>query len=200
MRLCFGQPCSPLRNGRFARPCDRSAYTYTPSGRSPARLVSFSRVPPGSALRNCGFVPKPCFCGLSARPSASPLKTLRVFRRLSGPKQSRAWHPRELGPVGVRPSLTSGKSASPPARCIHRPLRDTSSAGYRLLVSCASAGASREPSPRRSPAFAPSVRRLGPDLSLRNVFVRSPCARRLFVSSLNYLQTPKHFCKLPIHH
>ena len=160
MRLCFGQPCSPLRNGRFARPCDTplvpasrfglrpqgicSAYTYTPSGRSPARLASFSRVPPGSALRNCGFVPKPCFCGLSARPSASPLKTLRVFRRLSGSKQSRAWHPRELGPVGVRPSLTSGKSASPPARCIHRPLRDTSSAGYRLLVSRASVGASRE--------------------------------------------------------
>ena len=152
MRLCFGQPCSPLRNGRFARPCDRSAYTYTPSGRSPARLASFSRVPPGF-----------------------------------GPKQSRAWHPRELGPVGVRPSLTSGKSASPPARCIHRPLRDTLSAGYRLLVSCASAGASREPSPRRSPAFAPSVRRLGPDLPLRSVFVRSPCARRLFVSSLRYL-------------
>ena len=47
MRLCFGQPCSPTRNGRFARPCDRSAYTYTPSGRSPALLVSFSRVPLG---------------------------------------------------------------------------------------------------------------------------------------------------------
>ena len=47
VRLCFGQPCSPTRNGRFARPCDRSTYTYMPSGRSPARLVSFSRVPPG---------------------------------------------------------------------------------------------------------------------------------------------------------
>ena len=34
------------RNGRFARPCDRSTYTYMSSGRSPARLVSFSRVPP----------------------------------------------------------------------------------------------------------------------------------------------------------
>ena len=33
------------RNGRFARPCDRSTYTYMSSGRSPARLVSFSRVP-----------------------------------------------------------------------------------------------------------------------------------------------------------
>jgi hypothetical protein len=35
----------PARNGRFARPCDRSPYTYMSSGRSPARLVSFSRVP-----------------------------------------------------------------------------------------------------------------------------------------------------------
>ena len=45
VRLASPQRCSPARNGRFARPCDRSAYTYTPSGRSPARLVSFSRVP-----------------------------------------------------------------------------------------------------------------------------------------------------------
>ena len=41
-----GQRCSPARNGRFARPSTHSAYTYTPSGSSPARLVSFSRVPP----------------------------------------------------------------------------------------------------------------------------------------------------------
>ena len=40
------QWCSPARNGRFARPCDRSTYIYMSSGRSPARLVSFSRVPP----------------------------------------------------------------------------------------------------------------------------------------------------------
>ena len=108
VRLASPQQCSPARNGRFARPCDTplapasrfglrpqgicSTYTYMSSGRSPARLVSFSQVPPRSALRNCGFVPKPCFCGLSARPSASPLKTLRVFRRLSGGEASRAWH------------------------------------------------------------------------------------------------------------
>ena len=46
VRLASPQRCSPARNGRFARPCGRSAYTYTPSGRSPARLVSFSQVPP----------------------------------------------------------------------------------------------------------------------------------------------------------
>ena len=46
VRLASPQRCSPARNGRFARPCDRSTYTYTSSGRSPARLVSFSQVPP----------------------------------------------------------------------------------------------------------------------------------------------------------
>ena len=127
VRLCFGQPCSPTRNGRLARPCDRSTYTYMPSGRSPALLVSFSWVP-------LGF----------------------------GPKQSRAWHPRELGNQRMRSSLPSGKSSTPPARCIHRPRRDTSSAEYRLLVSHASVGASREPSSRRSPALAPHTCAVSP--------------------------------------
>jgi len=127
VRLCFGQPCSPTRNGRLARPCDRSTYTYMPSGRSPALLVSFSWVP-------LGF----------------------------GPKQSRAWHPRELGYRHMRSSLPSGKSASPPARCIHRPQRDTSSAEYRLLVSRASVCASRELSSRRSPALAPHTCAVSP--------------------------------------
>ena len=87
-----------------------------------------------SALRNCGFVPKPCFCGLSARPLASPLKTLHVFRRLPGPKQSRAMHPRELGQGDAYSSLPSGKSATPPACCIHHSRHDASSAEYRLLA------------------------------------------------------------------
>ena len=134
VRLCFGQPCSPTRNGRFARPCDHSAYTYTPSGRSPARLVSFSQVPPGSALRNCGFVPKPCFCGLSARLSASPLKTLRVFRRLRDPKQSRAWHlwSSSARCSGARPHSRSLRRRSRRLRGDTR--RNASSAGYRLLA------------------------------------------------------------------
>ena len=62
----------------------------------------------------------------------------------------------------MRSSLASGKSASPPARCIHRPQRDTSSAGYRLLVSRASAGASRELSSRRSPALIPRTCAVSP--------------------------------------
>jgi len=98
----------PVQGGRFARPPTRSAYTYTPSGSSPAQLASPCFDPFRSALRNCGFVPKPCFCGLSARPSASPLKTLRVFRRLPDPNRGRAWHPREFGAVlGVSASHTS---------------------------------------------------------------------------------------------
>ena len=127
VRLCFGQPCSPCESGRFRRPSPRSAYTYTPSGASPAVIVSLSKVPPGF-----------------------------------GPKQSRAWHPRELGQCDACSSRPPGKSSTPPACCIHRPRCDTSSAGYCLLVSLASAGASREPESRRSPALAPHTRRLGP--------------------------------------
>ena len=59
-------------------------------------------------------------------------------------------------------SLASGKSATPPARCIHRPQRDTSSAEYRLLVSRASVGASRELSSRRSPALIPHTCAVSP--------------------------------------
>ena len=62
----------------------------------------------------------------------------------------------------MRSSLPSGKSAAPPARCIHRPQRDTSSAGYRLLVSRASCGASRELSSRRSPALIPHTCAVSP--------------------------------------
>ena len=62
----------------------------------------------------------------------------------------------------MRSSLASGKSSTPPARCIHRPQRDTLSAGYRLLVSRASAGASCELSSRRSPALDPRTRAVSP--------------------------------------
>ena len=47
LRLASPQPGSPARNGRLARPCDRSAISRLASGRSPARLASFSRVPLG---------------------------------------------------------------------------------------------------------------------------------------------------------
>ena len=62
----------------------------------------------------------------------------------------------------MRSSLASGKSATPPARCIHRPQRDTSSAEYRLLVSRASCGASREPESCRSPALIPHTCAVSP--------------------------------------
>ena len=68
----------------------------------------------------------------------------------------------ELGKRRMRSSLPSGKSATPPARCIHRPQRDTSSAEYRLLVSRASSGASREPESCRSPALAPHTCAVSP--------------------------------------
>lgn len=79
-----------------------------------------------------------------------------------GPKQSRAWHPRELGQGDACSSLASGKSSTLPARCIHHSRHDASSAGYRLLASFAPGVASREPESRRSPALTPRTRRLDP--------------------------------------
>ena len=49
VRSRSGQPCSPCESGRFRRPSPHSAYTYTPSGASPAVIVSLSKVPLGKA-------------------------------------------------------------------------------------------------------------------------------------------------------
>ena len=127
VRSRSGQPCSPCESGRFRRPSPHSAYTYTPSGASPAVIVSLSKVP-----LSCG------------------------------PDRDRAVHPRELGQGDAYSSLASGKSSTPPARCIHHSRHDASSAGYRLLASFAPGVASREPESRRSPAHAPRMRRLDP--------------------------------------
>ena len=172
-----------MQGGRFARPSTRSAYTYTPSGSSPAQLASPCFGPFRSALRNCGFVPKPCFCGLSARPSASPLKTLRVFRRLPDPNRGRAWHPREFGAV-------LGGSASLPL-----PAPPLPSSSRRYAPQCFVGGYASSPcdvshrasdEPRRcmslSSALAPSSLASPP---IRRVFLRTPCARRRPVGSLN---------------
>ena len=115
VRLCFGQRCSPARNGRFARPCDTplvpasrfglrpqgicSTYTYMSSGRSPARLVSFSQVP------------------------------LRC-----GPKQSRAWHlwSSSSRSVAPRPRSRSPRHLSRRLHGVTR--RNASSAEYHLLA------------------------------------------------------------------
>ncbi len=86
----------------------------------------------------------------------------RGFRPASGGEASRAVHPRELGQGDANSSRPSGKSSSPPARCIHHSRHDASSAGYRLLASFASGVASREPESRRSPSLAPRMRRLDP--------------------------------------
>ena len=79
-----------------------------------------------------------------------------------GPDRDRAWHPRVLGQGDASSSLASGKSSTPPARCIHHSRHDASSAGYRLLASFALGVASREPESRRSPALAPRTCRLAP--------------------------------------
>ena len=84
MLLVSPQRCSPARNRRFARPSARSAYTYTPSGPSPAQLDWFSQVPPRWRRRN---KPRLHFCG-SSSPVSGPRPPSRSTRRCS-----RALHP-----------------------------------------------------------------------------------------------------------
>ena len=119
----------------------------------------------------------------------------RRFRPASGGEASRAWHPRVLGPVVGRSSLTPGKSASPPARCIHRPQRYTSSADTPPRLARA-----RWRITRAVTAPFPCVRSFRPPPwarpSIRRVFLRSLCARRLIVVSLNNLHPLPRFCKL----
>ena len=98
-----------------------------------------------------------------------------------------------LGTLGCwAPSAAARHSLRGKARLLPRAASTVRSAilrrRIRLLVSRTPAGASREPEPRRSPAFVPSVRRLGPDLPLWCVFLRSLCARRHPVASLNCMR------------
>ena len=146
VRSRSGQPCSPL----LGHPL-RGLLPSVVGGYCAGRPICASFAPLGVYIY--------AFGGESCTTRHPLLRSAR-----QDPDRDRAWHPRVLGPVGGRSSLTSGKSAAPPARCIHHPRHDASSAGYRLLASFAPGVASREPSPCRSPAFAPSVRRLGPDL------------------------------------
>ena len=74
----------PARNGRFARPCDRSPYTYMSSGRSPARLVSFSRVPLRWRRRSKPRMAPPG-AGLTAHAFVSPFGEKRGSSRAQHP-------------------------------------------------------------------------------------------------------------------
>ena len=98
--------------------------------------------------------------GFGGESCTTRLALLRSARQ--GPDRDRAWHSRELGQGDACLSLTSGKSSTLPARCIHHSRHDASSAEYRLLASFAPGVASREPESRRSPALAPRTRRLAP--------------------------------------
>ena len=71
-------------NGRFARPCDHSAYTYTPSGRSPARLASFSRVPLGFGPKQSRAWHLWSSSSLSVAPRPRSRSPRRLSRRLHG--------------------------------------------------------------------------------------------------------------------
>ena len=139
-------PSSQLsKNDSFSTVKKRPVLHYTCAGRS--ICASFAPL----AVYIYGFGGESCT-------TRHPL--LRSARQ--GPDRDRAWHPRVLGQGDACSSLASGKSSTPPARCIHHSRHDASSAGYRLLASFAPGVASREPESRRSPALTPRTRRLDP--------------------------------------
>ena len=110
VRLCFGQPCSPCESGRFRRPSPRSAYTYTPSGASPAVIDSLSKVPPGfgpKQSRAWHLWSSSARCSV-ARPHSRSLR--RRSRRLRGDTR------RNASSVNTPPRLATCLTAHPTNR------------------------------------------------------------------------------------
>ena len=149
------------------------------SGRSPARLVSFSRVPP-----RCGPDRGRAWhlWSSSARCSGSrpPSRSLRRrSRRLRGDTRRNAssagYRAAPCGPCGVRASRSGNPTAS---RRAHSSPCDVS---HR---------ASDEPRRRKSLSSALAPSSLASP-SIRRVFVRSFCACRRPVSELN----PRQMCR-----
>jgi len=147
--VTVGATVLPVQGGRFVRPSPRSAYTYTPSGASPAQLAS------------------PCFGSLGKTPTVTALGTSgRVRLGARGLGLSHA--PCASAPVvfaAIRAAMLRRRdTVSSPCDVSHR-----ASDEPRRCMSLSSALA---PSSLASP-------------SIRRVFLRSICARRRPVSSLN---------------
>ena len=114
VRLASPQRCSPARNGRFARPCDRSTYTYMSSGRSPARLVSFSQVPPRWRRRSKPrLAPLVEFGAVLAVSASLPLHAPPL------PPSSRRYAPQcFVGGYASSPCAVSRCASDEPRRCM----------------------------------------------------------------------------------
>ena len=139
----------PVQGGRFVRPSPRSAYTYTPSGASPAQLAT------------------PCFGPLGV-----------------GPDRDRAWHPREFGAVlGVSASLPLPAPPLPSSSRRYASQSFVAGIPASRLATCLTAHPTNRVVACRSVRHSPP--RPLPDLPLRRVFLRSICARRCPIGSLN---------------
>ena len=144
VRLCFGQPCSPTRNGRLARPCDRSTYTYMSSGRSPALLVSFSWVPPGFGPKQSrawhlwssssrSVAPRPRSCsprrlsrrlhGVTRRNASSAEYRLLALRRV--PPRIRRTEPSRVAQLATRHAAPLPHHMLNPIKPPQQPLNDS---------------------------------------------------------------------------
>ena len=127
----------PCFFGRDARPSPLSTYTYTPSGASPAHLASNNLKSARLPTRHSGFA------------LGYPLASLgpHCVRRL--PLRERVWQLCRSSSRGAR-SRSRYRSPSRRSRRLHAAARrNTSSAGYSLLVLRRAAPPNRRTAPRR---------------------------------------------------
>ena len=107
----------------------------------------------------------------------------------SGPKQSRAWHPREFGAVlGVSASLPLHAPPLPSSSRRYAPQCFVAGIPPPRLATCLTAHPTNRVVACRSVRHSPP--RPLPHLPLRSVFLRSFCARRRSVGSLNRVAYP----------
>ena len=144
------------------------------------RAASPSTRPLGVYIYAVG--PRSCRIRRAQKGSARPRKVPPGF----GPKQSRAWHPREFGAVlGVSASLPLPAPPLPSSSRRYAP--QCFVGGYTSSPCDVSHRASDEPRRRMSLSSALAPSSLASP-SIRRVFLRSFCARRRPVSSLNLVR------------
>ena len=142
----------PVQGGRFARPSPRAAYTYTPSGASPAQLAS------------------PCFGPLGKAPTVTARGTLgswgkATHTRLSLRGKARLL-PRAAYTIRITMLRRRDTASSPRSRLVSHHANRSLAVPLRSFLACVAL----------------------PQPSIRRVFLRSLCARRCPIDSLNLIR------------
>jgi len=150
--VTVGATVLPVQGGRFVRPSPHSAYTYTPSGASPAQLAS------------------PCFGPLGKAPTVTARGTLGSWVKATHVRRSLRGKarllPRAASTIRVTILRRRNTASSPRSRLVSHHANQSLAVPLRLLLA-------RVVLPRPSAAAR---------------FLRSSCARRCSIGSLNLVR------------